>query len=348
MWWPATFPKVSDRAGGPVSAVARRVLFAHAHPDDETLSTGVAIAQSVARGDQVTVLTCTLGEEGEIIPKPLRHLASNADDTLGRHRAGELAAAMRELGVGDHRLLAGGRWRDSGMVWLAPGQAGAVGGDVAGFGAAVARLHPAAFSRADVDVAAGEVAAVIRQVRPQVVVTYDPQGGYGHPDHVMTHRVTTRAIELAKATAEPEPAAVAGESASASAGWDVGAVYWVQVPRSWADEERRLVHAAAAAGQLPSPLRPPQPDAQHPAAVVDDDELDVVLRATPAEFAAVQAALRAHESQLQVVPPWFAASDEVAARLWTVEGFRRVQGPPIPATARPADDLFAGLDLTGG
>ncbi|GAA4357609.1 N-acetyl-1-D-myo-inositol-2-amino-2-deoxy-alpha-D-glucopyranoside deacetylase [Angustibacter luteus] len=301
----------------------RRLLLVHAHPDDETLTTGVTMARYAAEGVGVTLVTCTLGDEGEVIPAELRHLASDRDDTLGAHRAGELVRAMAALGVPDHRLLGDGRWRDSGMVWLAPGVAG-VAGDV----------HPDAFALADLDEAAGLLADVLREVRPQVVVTYDPDGGYGHPDHVMAHRVTMRAVELAA-------------DDGARPGWQVLAVHWVQVATSWARAERRAVLAAAQDGRLPAGMLPPD-YAEHPPAVVDDDLLDVVVEA-PEHLPAVTAALEAHATQVVVRPPWFALSNDVAQRLSAREGFRRVRGPRATiaesSVAGPADDLFAGLGL---
>ncbi|WP_426566005.1 N-acetyl-1-D-myo-inositol-2-amino-2-deoxy-alpha-D-glucopyranoside deacetylase [Angustibacter sp. McL0619] len=298
---------------------ARRLVLVHAHPDDETLTTGITMAKYVAEGAGVTLVTCTLGDEGEVIPSDLRHLASDADDVLGPHRALELAAAMRALGVTDHRVLGEGRWRDSGMVWSAPGVA-----------AQGARVHPRAFVRADPDVAAGLLADVLREVRPQVVVTYDPMGGYGHPDHVMAHRVTMRGVELARQD-------------GALPGWQVRAVHWVQEAHSWARAERRAVLAAAQDGRLPAGMLPPD-YAEHPPAVVPDDQLDVVVEA-PEHLPAVTAALTAHATQVCVEPPWFALSNDVAHRLSAREGFRRVFGPPAAVDGQVADDLFAGLEL---
>ena len=129
---------------------------------------------------QVTLVTCTLGEEGEVLLPELSHLASDQDDALGEHRRDELAAAMAELGVTDWRLLGGpGRFRDSGMIGTPPND------------------RPDCFWRTDLLVAAAELVPVIREVRPQVVVTYDDFGGYGHPDHIQAHRVTHYAIALA-------------------------------------------------------------------------------------------------------------------------------------------------------
>ena len=185
-----------DAAGG------RRLLFVHAHPDDESIGTGATMAKYAAEGAQVTLVTCTLGELGEVIPPSLAHLAAEAEDRLGEYRIGELAAACAALGVTDHRFLGGpGRWRDSGMM-------GTAGND-----------DPRCFWQADLDEAADALLEVIREVRPQVLVTYDANGFYGHPDHIQAHRVAWRAFERAEAgrpvkfyaTAAPESGQVTTE-----------------------------------------------------------------------------------------------------------------------------------------
>ena len=164
----------------------RRLLLVHAHPDDESIGTGATMAKYAAQGAGVTLVTCTLGELGEIIPPGLAHLAADRDDRLGQYRIGELDAACAALGVTGHRFLGGpGRWRDSGMM-------GTPGND-----------DPRCFWRAGVDAAAAELAAVIREVRPQVMVSYDAEGGYGHPDHIQAHRVAWRAFQLSAGTPEP-------------------------------------------------------------------------------------------------------------------------------------------------
>jgi N-acetyl-1-D-myo-inositol-2-amino-2-deoxy-alpha-D-glucopyranoside deacetylase len=164
----------------------RRLLLVHAHPDDESIGTGATMAKYAAQGAQVTLVTCTLGELGEIIPAGLAHLAADRDDRLGQYRIGELDAACAALGVTDHRFLGGpGRWRDSGMM-------GTPGND-----------DPRCFWRADVDAAAAELISVIREVRPQVMISYDANGGYGHPDHIQAHRVTGRAFQLMTGTPVP-------------------------------------------------------------------------------------------------------------------------------------------------
>ncbi|MFD5645971.1 PIG-L family deacetylase, partial [Streptomyces anulatus] len=95
---------------------ARRLLLVHAHPDDESINNGATMARYAAEGAHVTLVTCTLGEEGEVIPPSLARLTADRDDALGPHRVGELAAAMKELGVADHRFLGGaGRSPESGV-----------------------------------------------------------------------------------------------------------------------------------------------------------------------------------------------------------------------------------------
>ncbi len=159
---------------------ARRLLLVHAHPDDESIGTGATMARYAAEGAQVTLVTCTLGELGEIIPPDLASLGADAQDRLGPYRIGELDAACAELGVADHRFLGGpGRWRDSGMI-------GTAGND-----------DPRCFWRAGLDEAADALLGVIREVRPQVLVTYDANGFYGHPDHIQAHRVAWHAFQQA-------------------------------------------------------------------------------------------------------------------------------------------------------
>src|SRR3954462_6982051 len=159
---------------------ARRLLLVHAHPDDEVIGTGATMARYAAEGAAVTLVTCTLGEEGEVLVPELAMLAADQADQLGGYRISELAAACASLGVIDHRFLGGvGRYRDSGMMGVP------------------ANENPRCFWRADLREAAEHLVAVIREVRPQVVVTYDPNGFYGHPDHIQAHRVAMEAVRLA-------------------------------------------------------------------------------------------------------------------------------------------------------
>lgn len=272
------------------------------------------MARYAAEGAHVTLVTCTLGEEGEVIPPELRHLASDRDDALGPYRRGELDAAMTALGVSDHRLLADGRWRDSGMAWVEPGVAGAVVGPV----------HPDSFVAVPTEEAAAALAEVMRDVRPQVVVTYDPHGGYGHPDHIKTHEITTAAMELVAGEID-----AAGDQDSFSM-----TMYWVREPRSWAEAE---LAAAMDETVRPASMRPPPVDAPYPSVVVDDDVVTTVVDGS-AYLDRVRAALRAHATQVRVEGDWVALSNDEGFRLSGRDAFQRMGAPRgLPWT----DDLFA-------
>ncbi len=153
----------------------RSLLLVHAHPDDESIGTGATMARYAAEGARVTLVTCTLGELGEIIPPDLSHLLP---DELGQHRIVELDRACAALGVTDHRFLGGeGRYRDSNMMGMPDND------------------DPRSFWQAGVEEAADALAKVIEEVEPTVIVTYGANGFYGHPDHIQAHRVTMRAHE---------------------------------------------------------------------------------------------------------------------------------------------------------
>ncbi|MBT3151466.1 N-acetyl-1-D-myo-inositol-2-amino-2-deoxy-alpha-D-glucopyranoside deacetylase [Streptomyces sp. CHD11] len=281
---------------------SRRLMLVHAHPDDESINNGATMARYAAEGAHVTLVTCTLGERGEVIPPGLRHLSGAA---LGGHRLGELKEAMRALGVTDVRLLGGaGRYCDSGMMGLPDND------------------DPGCFWRAEVDQAAGLLAEVILEVRPQVLVTYDENGGYGHPDHIQTHRVAMRAVEIA-----------------AEAGWDIPKVYWNRVPRSVGEEafarldkelDRLPFDKAGVLDDVPG--------------VVDDERITTAVDGT-AYAAAKAAAMRAHATQITVAERYFVLSNELAQPLFTTEYYELARGE------RPEgreSDLFAGAGAGAG
>lgn len=296
-----------------IPPASRRLLLVHAHPDDETIGTGAVMARYVAEGAHVTLVTCTLGEEGEILVPALAGLAAAEADQLGGYRLGELATAMQALGVTDHRILGGaGRWRDSGMMGLKENDA--------------AR----AFWRADLDEATRELVAVVREVRPQVLVTYDENGGYGHPDHIQAHRVAMAAVEAA---ADPAYAPETGEP------WQVAKVYWTAVPRSQLQRGIELMIESGetnffgvdSADDLPF--------------VLADELVSTAVDGRP-WLPAKTAAMRAHASQISADGPFFALAEKVGEEAFGIEYFRLVRGRPGPADGpdgREAD-LFAGLD----
>src|SRR5215207_2757322 len=131
--------------------MARSILFVHAHPDDESIGTGATMAHYAEAGAQVTLVTCTLGEEGEIHVPALAQLEARQADQLGGYRIVELERACAALGVTDHRFLGGaGRYRDSGMMGLDTNR------------------HPRAFWQADLEEAARFCLEIMREIRPQV------------------------------------------------------------------------------------------------------------------------------------------------------------------------------------
>jgi len=278
-------------------SAAPRLLLVHAHPDDESLWTGGTIARYAAAGVQVTLVTCTLGEEGEIIPESLRELAADSADQLGGYRIGELRGACAALGVSDHRWLGGpGRWRDSGMAGVA------------------ANAHPRAFAGGSVNDQTAALRAVLDDVRPQVVITYGPDGGYGHPDHIRAHDVTM--------------AACAGNQS-------VARVFHAVT------SQRATAAGVAALAEVPDlPYRLPEPG-ELP--VTEDSRITTTV-AVGDVLAEKLRALRAHSTQISV---WqsaqgalcYALSNGVAQPIPDAEFYVLAGGDPAGADT----DLFGGL-----
>lgn len=296
----------------------RRVLFVHAHPDDESITTGLTMARYAATGGVgVTLVTCTRGERGEIIGAypELRDETGHPDpDKLGFHRVAELGLAMEALGVTDHRFLADGAYRDSGMVWVRPGVAGPP-----------PDADPAAFALAAVDKAADHLVRVLREVRPQVVVTYEAGGGYGHPDHVMAHRVTMRAVERAA-----QPGIGDGEP------WQVARVFWVVTPESVAVHTPALLRQA---GVSEEGVAAAEAEAR-PAMVVPDAKVAVEIH-EPQQLPSKAAALRAHATQVVVGDGIYALSNMVWRPMQSSEYFQ-TGFSTVPVSGR-LDGFFDGV-----
>lgn len=276
------------------------------------------MAKYVAEGARVTLITCTAGEEGEVLVPELAHLASSEQDGLGDHRVGELEDAMKILGVTDHRFLGGfGHFRDSGMKWGDDGHA-----------TAADETRPDTFWHADLTDAANLLVDIIRTETPHVVITYDEFGGYGHPDHVQAHRVTTYAVALA---------AVPSYRRDLGAAWDVPKVYWTAMSASrMADGIRQLRES----GDLTT-FEGMDPDNLPPFAVADADLTSAI---DGEEFVERKLdALRAHATQVAVDGPFFALSNNVGNKVWATEFFRLVKGMGGPSGASGfEEDLFAG------
>jgi N-acetyl-1-D-myo-inositol-2-amino-2-deoxy-alpha-D-glucopyranoside deacetylase len=291
----------------------RRLLLVHAHPDDEAINNGATMARYASEGAAVTLVTCTRGEEGEILVPGLTHLPPHEQDGLGDHRETELAEAMAALGVSDFRFLGGaGRYRDSGMIGTPSNE------------------RPDCFWRADLREAADHLVAVIREVRPQVLVTYDEDGGYGHPDHIQAHRVAMYGASLAAA---PSYRLDLGEP------WDVRKIYWTAVSESSLRESmrrlRELGDETAFEGW--------DPDEEMPAFVVPDKLL--TTKVDGSDFVEDKlAAMRAHATQISVDGPFFALSNNLGNEVWSTEFYRLVKGSPGETDSGGLEsDLFAGV-----
>ena len=284
-------------------AAVPRLLFVHAHPDDETINNGVTIARYAAAGAEVTVLTCTLGEEGEIIDERLALLGVDGADQLGGYRIGELTAALSRLGAGPPRFLGGaGCWRDSGMAGTPP-------------------RRRTRFIDADPDQAIGQVADVIAELRPHVVVTYDPQGGYGHPDHVHAHRVTAAAV------------------GAAASRWRVPKFYWTVLS---SNAFRRAVD-----GLEPNDARPDWIWLNELPFGYPDERITAVIDA-PEHVAAKTDALRAHATQVWVGPTGraFALSNKLIAPVLAQEHYILAAGEPgVVDGSGWEHDLLSGVTI---
>jgi N-acetyl-1-D-myo-inositol-2-amino-2-deoxy-alpha-D-glucopyranoside deacetylase len=301
-------------AAGAVTEAAVRgeggLLLVHAHPDDETITTGGTIAHYRRLGVPVTVVTCTLGEEGEVLGEQWAGLAADRGDQLGGYRIGELTRALAELGAGPPCFLGGaGRWRDSGMAGTPSAE------------------HPRAFVNAGEE-AVDTLTEVILRLRPRVVVTYDPQGGYGHPDHIQAHRVTTTAV-----------------TAAAEQGWDTPKFYWTVTDADILREHLRALARRTVdglPGALPSGWRLP---AENELACVPGNTVTTTIDVAEV-LAGKRAALRAHTTQLTVAPSGreFALTNMIAQPVLPEEHFVLVRGRAWTGSADGReDDLFAGL-----
>ncbi|WP_027342683.1 N-acetyl-1-D-myo-inositol-2-amino-2-deoxy-alpha-D-glucopyranoside deacetylase [Hamadaea tsunoensis] len=282
----------------------RSILFVHAHPDDETVGTGATMAYYAKAGAHVTLVTCTLGEEGEIHVPALAQLEAAQADQLGGYRLVELERACESLGVGDHRFLGGaGRYRDSGMMGTP------------------ANENPRCFWRADLDEASAHLVEIMRETRPQVVVTYDPNGFYGHPDHIQAHRVAMRASELA-----------------AAEGFGPAKIYWTAMPL----------------GVLKAGLEAFQDSSDNPFEGVEnvedfpfgtpDEQIAACIDATDLHEAKL-GAVRAHASQIPTSSWLYSIAGNFGNEFMGVEYYTLAVGEKGPGEGRHGweRDLFAGL-----
>lgn len=303
----------------PSSSPARRLMLVHAHPDDESSSTGATMARYAAEGAAVTLVTCTLGELGEIVLPELEHLHADRENALAPRRLEELTKAMAELGVTDFVRLGGdGRWRDSGMAY--DEELGVV---------PIPDPHDESFWNADLLAAANELVALIRSRRPQVLITYDENGHYGHPDHIQAHRVATYAASLA---------AIPSYRRDLGAPWRVQRTLWIAMAESMV---RTMIAQAREAGESDEFFDSIDLDSDEPPMMsVRDSEITVRIDGYP--YAGQRfAALRAHATQIRADEFFFKFQDAPPGPIWD-ECFRFAGGTPFDG---PADDIFAGLEV---
>ncbi|MFM2127277.1 MAG: hypothetical protein RL287_755 [Actinomycetota bacterium] len=278
-------------------------MLVHAHPDDETINNGVTMAHYVRKGHHVTLVTCTRGEEGEVLVPELSHLASGAEDKLGEHRVGELADAMAVLGVTDFGFLGEGsvRYRDSGMMGTPPNE------------------REDCFWKADLDSAASVLAKEMLAKKPDVLITYDEFGGYGHPDHIKAHQIAMRAAEMIRSE------------------WEIRKIYWNTIPIS-------VIEAGISAmKEVGSDFWGVEKAEDFPFAKPDELVTTVVSNEELVDLK--MAAMKAHATQITVDGPFFALSNNLGVKVWGQEFYTLVYGEkagPFDSQGREID-IFAGL-----
>ncbi|MEO7586623.1 MAG: N-acetyl-1-D-myo-inositol-2-amino-2-deoxy-alpha-D-glucopyranoside deacetylase [Arachnia sp.] len=295
---------------------APRLLMVHAHPDDESSQSSATLSRYVAEGAQVTLVTCTLGERGEILVPDWEHF-SPAE--LGAHRIEELAAALGIMGVTDHLWLGGpGTYHDTGMATDERGQV----------------IPPDdspenAFWNADLLEATNHLVEVIRSRRPHVLSSYDPHGNYGHPDHIQAHRVSMYAAQLA---------AVAAHRPDLGAAWQVSRILWNTINPSMWEQAQQLAKEQGIDlfGDRKEESGPRRPGVSEVAAVVPYGEY--LQRCADA--------LLAHRSQVDPGQDFWKFFTIMRALPTAGEAYILAGGQPFPESDSPAEDIFAGLDLS--
>lgn len=274
-------------------------MTVHAHPDDESIGTGGALARYAEEGIRTVLVTCTGGEAGEIA-----HPELASPENLAAVRRLELEEAGRILGLHQLHLLG---YRDSGM-------AGAPDND-----------HPESFHQASLDEAVGRLVALVRAERPQVLVTYDERGFYGHPDHIRANRITVAAF-----TAAADPT----RYPDAGAPWQASKLYYTAAPRSALKTFGALLREA---GIEP----PPTLDGRAEPAWGTPDELITTYLDVSAQVERKRQALLAHATQMGPEVFFSKLPEPLFQLAFGQETFQLVRS--LVAVPAPEEDLFAGL-----
>lgn len=282
-----------------------RLMAVHAHPDDESSKGAATTAMYAARGVDVLVVTCTGGERGGVLnPSYPRRLAEGEE--IGRVRREEMAAAARALGVRQH--------------WLGFVDSGLPEGDP------LPPLPEGCFATVPLEEAAAPLVELVREFRPHVMTTYDPTGGYPHPDHVMCHRVSCEAFTHA---GDPDRYRGHGEP------WEPLKLYY---NHDFSIAKLSALHEAMVEQGVPSPYG----DWIGSRQLREIPEREVTTRVRCAEyFPARDEALRAHATQVDPDGFFFAVPRDLEAQVWPVEEYELAHSR-VPADL-PEDDLFAGV-----
>ena len=281
------------------------IMIVHAHPDDEAIGTGGSLARYSAEGVRTVLVTATLGEEGEIVVPELNTPEVKARLAEVRHE--ELRRAVAILGVSDLEILG---YRDSGMV------------------GAESNSHPDCFNMADPDEAAGRLVRLVRAYKPQVLVSYNEFGGYGHPDHIACHKATVAAFEAA---GDPARYPVAGPP------WAPLKLYYTTLPRR---QLQRAWEEMKARG-LPTPLDDPSFDISR--FTVPDDVVTTAVE-VGAYMRQKLEALLVHRTQIAPDGRFMTIPEDIRREMFSREYFTRVATRVVvPENGAYEDDLFAGL-----
>src|SRR5215471_18882100 len=277
----------------------RTLLAVHAHPDDECISTGGILARYAAEGVRTILVTCTDGAVGEISDPALA-----TPENLAEVRSHELDDSVRILNVG--RLVKLG-YRDSGMAGTADNE------------------NPASFQQADLEEAIERVVKVVREERPEVIVTYDERGGYGHPDHIRAHLVAVAAFERA---GDPSRYPNTGEA------WQPLKLYYAVFPRSAMREFGERMREAG----IEPPFREVDTAREDPPFGVDDDQVTTFIDVS-GYVGAKRASLESHRTQMGPDQFFMKLPPALFGAVFGRETFQRVAGPG----RTPESDLFDGL-----
>lgn len=278
------------------------LMVVHAHPDDEAIGTGGMLAKYSAEGVRTVLVTCTLGEEGEIVVPELDTPENHA--RLAEIRIEELRAAVQRLGISDLEILP---YRDSGMIDR-PSNA-----------------HPECFWQADLDEATGRLVALVRRYKPQVLMSYNEEGGYGHPDHINAHKITVAAFDAAGA-AQKYP--------GAGTPWTPSKLYYISARRSLWLRTWKTMQARG----IRTPLDEQSFDE---ARYVDDPRITTVIDIhdyLPQKLAA----LTEHRTQIRADWMWLAVPEDLRGEMFNNEYFIRVASRVAVPEGEEAD-VFAGL-----